>query len=107
MKRIISFLYFLAGGLLTFGQNPISPPGVYIADPAAHAWKDGRLYVYGSLDESTDYYCSHRHHVMSTDNMLDWTLHRDVFASKGENDQVAYSDALLYAPDCQYRDGTY
>jgi len=107
MKRIISILSFLTVGLLTFGQNPISPPGVYIADPAAHVWKDGRLYVYGSLDETTDYYCSHRHHVLSTDNMLDWTLHRDVFASKGDNDQVAYSDALLYAPDCQYHDGTY
>jgi arabinoxylan arabinofuranohydrolase len=107
MKRIISILSFLAMGLLTFGQNPISPPGIYIADPAAHVWKDGRLYVYGSLDETTDYYCSHRHHVLSTDNMLDWTLHRDVFASKGANDQVDYSDALLYAPDCQYHDGSY
>ncbi len=94
-------------GTYAYTQNPISPPGVYIADPAAHVWEDGRLYVYGSLDETTDYYCSHRHHVLSTDNMLDWTLHRDVFASKGENDQVAYSDSLLYAPDCQYRNGTY
>jgi len=107
MKQIIPALGFLVASLLTFGQNPISPPGVYIADPAAHVWKDARLYVYGSVDESTAYYCSHRHHVLSTDNMMDWTLHQDVFASKGENDQVTYSDALLYAPDCQYRDGTY
>jgi beta-xylosidase len=97
----------LLSGILATAQNPISPPGVYIADPAAHVWEDGRLYVYGSLDETTDYYCSHRHHVLSTDNMLDWTLHENVFASKGENDQVPYSDSLLYAPDCQYKDGTY
>jgi hypothetical protein len=25
--------------------NPIVPPGVYIADPSAHVWDDGRLYV--------------------------------------------------------------
>ncbi len=31
----------------------------------------------------------------------------DAFASKGENDQVAYSDSLLYAPDCGYHNGTY
>ncbi len=105
-KQFITILTLLAG-MITYAQNPISPPGVYIADPAAHVWKDGRLYVYGSLDITTDYYCSHRHHVLSTDNMVDWTLHRDVFASKGENDQVAYSDSLLYAPDCQYYDGIY
>jgi len=105
-KQFITIATLLAG-MITFAQNPISPPGVYIADPAAHVWTDGRLYVYGSLDITTDYYCSHRHHVLSTDNMLDWTLHRDVFASKGENDQVPYSDSLLYAPDCLYRDGTY
>jgi arabinoxylan arabinofuranohydrolase len=90
-----------------FGQNPIVPAGIYIADPAAHVWPDGRLYVYGSVDEGTDYYCSHRHHVLSTGDLLSWTLHQDVFASKGRNDRVPYSDALLYAPDCQYRDGTY
>jgi hypothetical protein len=27
-------------------QNPIVPPGVYIADPSAHVWKDGKMYVY-------------------------------------------------------------
>ena len=90
-----------------YGQNPIVPPGVYIADPAAHVWKDGKIYVYGSVDESTEYYCSHRHHVLSSEDMLHWSLHEDVFASKGENDQVPYSDDLLYAPDCQYRYGTY
>ena len=107
MNRLSLLIALLAMSTYAFTQNPISPPGVYIADPAAHVWEDGRLYVYGSLDITTDYYCSHRHHVLSTDNMLDWTLHKDVFASKGENDHVAYSDSLLYAPDCQYRNETY
>jgi arabinoxylan arabinofuranohydrolase len=89
------------------GQNPIVPAGIYIADPAAHVWADGRLYVYGSVDESTEYYCSHRHHVLSTGDLLNWTLHKDVFASRGQHDRVPYSDALLYAPDCQYQDGKY
>ncbi|WP_319592481.1 family 43 glycosylhydrolase [uncultured Draconibacterium sp.] len=88
-------------------QNPIVPAGVYIADPSSHVWADGRLYLYGSLDESTDYYCSYRHHVLSTSDLKDWTITKNVFASRGENDQVPYSDALLFAPDCMFKDGTY
>ena len=88
-------------------QNPIIPPGVYIADPSAHVWKDGRLYVYGSTDESPAYYCSWRHDVLSTTDLKTWTITKNVFASKGQNDGVPYNDALLFAPDVQYKNGTY
>ena len=88
-------------------QNPIVPAGIYIADPAAHVWDDGNLYVYGSVDETIDYYCSHRHHVLSTSDLLNWTLHENVIASKGEYDAIPYSDSLMYAPDCQYKNGMY
>jgi beta-xylosidase len=88
-------------------QNPIVPPGVYIADPSAHVWSDGKLYVYGSRDQSPDYYCSWTHHVLSTTDLKSWTLYENRFASKGPNDQVPYSDDILYAPDCQYKNGTY
>ncbi len=96
--------YCMSNGI---AQNPIVPPGVYVADPSAHVWKDGRLYVYGSVDESDEYYCSWRHHVLYTSDLKHWGIAENVFASKGENDQVPYSDALLFAPDCQYKDGTY
>ncbi len=55
LKQFITIATLLSG-MITFAQNPISPLGVYIADPAAHVWKDGRLYVYGSLDITTDYF---------------------------------------------------
>ncbi len=90
-----------------FAQNPISPPGVYFADPSAQIWKDGNLYLYGSLDESLDYYCSTRHHVMKTSDMKNWELFENVFASKGKGDVVPYNDELLFAPDCAYKDGMY
>jgi hypothetical protein len=89
------------------GQNPIVPPGLYIADPSARVWKDGRVYVYGSRDESPKYYCSWDYYVLSSPDLRTWDVARDAFASKGPLDQVAYSEDLLYAPDCQYRDGTY
>jgi beta-xylosidase len=100
-------IFFLLSSSLALGQNPIVPPGIYIADPTARVWEDGKLYIYGSLDESTEYYCSWRHHVLETDNLINWKIHEDRFASKGENDQVPYSDALLFAPDCMYKNGTY
>jgi len=97
-------ILLLLSALITNGpllsQNPIVPPGVYMADPTARVWDDGRLYIYASVDESPDYYCSYQYHVLSTDDLVHWTLHRNSFASRGEGDQVDYSDALLFAPDC-------
>lgn len=110
MQYKIKKLTLIIGTVLTaplFAQNPIVPPGMYIADPSAHVWDDGNMYIYGSVDESTDYYCSWRYHLMSSADLLNWTIHKNTFSSKGENDQVPYSDKLLFAPDCQYKDGTY
>ena len=100
---IIAFLFFTR----LFSQNPIIPPGIYIADPSAHVWNDGKLYIYGSRDDSTGYYCSWNYHVLSTEDLKSWTIHENSFASKGPGDMVPYSDDYLYAPDVQYKDGTY
>ena len=78
-------------------QNPISPAGVYIADPTARVDKDGRLYIYGSRDENPSYYCSNRYHVLSSANLMDWTLYKDAFRNP----------ETLYAPDMLEKDGVY
>jgi len=88
-------------------QNPIVPPGVYMADPAAQVWENGRLYLYCSVDLSGNWYCSRKYHVLSTDDMQHWELHENSFASEGVNDEVSYNDNLLFAPDCMYRNGKY
>jgi len=106
MKKIILLSTILWISILS-AQNPIVPPGIYMADPAAHVWKDGKLYLYCSVDESTDYYCSKKYHVLSTRDMLQWQLYKNTFASAGENDEVPETDALLFAPDCNYKDGKY
>lgn len=77
--------------------NPISPMGVYIADPTARVWDDGMMYIYGSRDESLDYYCSKIYHVLSSSNLKTWELHENSFNFK----------ELLYAPDAWYKDGKY
>lgn len=90
-----------------FSQNPIVPPGVYIADPSAKVWSDGRIYVYGSRDESPSYYCSWKYNILWSEDLINWKIAENVFASKGSGDEISYSDALLYAPDCAYKDGLY
>ena len=75
--------------------NPVSPEGVYIADPSSRVGHDGRLYVYGSLDESTDHYCSKSYHVLSTGDLRSWQLHPHTFSD----------EEVLYAPDAIERDG--
>jgi arabinoxylan arabinofuranohydrolase len=107
MKNFTILSLLILTGSNLFSQNPITPRGVYIADPSAHIWRDGKLYIYGSLDESCDYYCSWRHHVMVTNDMKTWTIHKNSFASKGEGDQVNYNNDLLFAPDCSFRKDTF
>ncbi len=106
MKNRLLYMMLWAASFCA-AQNPIVPAGVYIADPSAHVWNDGRLYVYGSLDESPEYYCSTRHHVLMTEDMNRWQIFENIFASAGPNDQVPQTDAPLYAPDCMFRNGIY
>lgn len=97
MKRFLLILTLALTVPVLRAQNPICPPGVYIADPTARVAPDGKMYIYGSLDESPDHYCSKKYHVLSSPDLQAWTLHRDAFS----NDQV------LYAPDLMRKDGTF
>jgi len=106
MKKLISLTAFILLVKLGLSQNPISPPGIYIADPTARVWNDGKLYIYGSADESCGYYCSHRYHMLVTEDMKNWKVVNNVFSSKGEEDEVSDNDNLLFAPSAAYKDGT-
>jgi beta-xylosidase len=44
---------------------------------------------------------------MSTTDLVHWDIEENVFSSKGQNDQVPYSNALLFAPDVMHKEGTY
>lgn len=93
-KINLLFLFFVAVPALA--QNPISPMGVYIADPSSRV-VDGRLYVYGSLDVSPGRYCSKDYHVLFSADLRNWTLHPYSFRN----------DIDLYAPDMMFRNGMY
>ena len=86
--------------------NPIVPMGKFMSDPAARVF-DGKVYLYGSRDDSKNYYCSKYYDVWASADLTHWTEYHDTFASVGKNDQVDYFDGDLYAPDCIKKGNTY
>ncbi len=96
IRRTIPILSVLFAVTLN-AQNPISPEGVYIADPTARVDRDGRMYVYGSLDVNPDYYCSDHYHVLFSGDLRNWTLRENSFKS----------ELTLYAPDMIRKGNTY
>lgn len=104
---LAALILFALGAASASALNPILPDGVYGADPEAHQWADGRVYVYGSHDVTTQTYCTTDYHVYSSADLAHWTDHGVSFSSAGAGDQVPYSDERLYAPDAIFRNGTY
>lgn len=101
-RGIAVYFIFLQTCPFVIGQNPICPPGLNIADPTTRVWNDGKLYVYGSRDESLKYYCSFDNWVLSTSDLVHGEYIPNAFVSKGPGDQVPFNDQVLYAPDLAF-----
>ncbi|MDR2774493.1 MAG: family 43 glycosylhydrolase [Tannerella sp.] len=91
-----------------FAQNNPFVRNLYTADPSAHVWADGRLYVYPSHDVDPPRGCDlmDRYHVYSTDDMEHWTDHGEILNSS----QVPWGrkeGGFMWAPDCAFKNGTY
>ena len=87
--------------------NPIFN-SIFTADPSAHVWEDGRLYVYASHDIFPSRGCDlmDKYHVFSTDNMVDWVDHGQIL-SADDNEWGRSEGGFMWAPDCAYKDGVY
>ncbi len=90
-----------------FAQNPIIT-SMYTADPSAHVWKRGRLYVYASHDVDPPRGCDlmDKYHVFSTKDMKHWKDHGEILNSR----QVSWGrpeGGFMWAPDCAFKNGTY
>jgi hypothetical protein len=110
-QRTSSFLFALGASALfsttSFGANPFIT-SIFTADPSAHVWADGRLYVYPSRDIDPPRGCDlmDHYHVFSTDNMVDWRDEGEILNAS----QVPWGrpeGGFMWAPDCAYKDGTY
>jgi len=93
-----------------FTKMPDNPfiRSMYAADPSAHVWDDGRLYVYPSHDVDPPRGCDlmDHYHVFSTNDMLNWTDHGEILCS----DDVPWGreeGGFMWAPDCAFKNGKY
>jgi beta-xylosidase len=102
------FAFATSGFCAVQAQNNPFIRDLYTADPSAHVWDDGRLYVYPSHDVAPPRGCDlmDRYHVYSTDDMVNWTDHGEILNSS----QVPWGrpeGGFMWAPDCAYKNGTY
>ena len=108
MKKSFIALFILIITGYSFAQNNPFVRHIFTADPSAHVWADGRLYVYPSQDIYPARGCDlmDKYHVFSTDDMVNWTDHGEILSSE----QVPWGrpeGGFMWAPDCAYKDGKY
>ncbi len=105
------FLMFLAVlapiGVTCSAANPFIT-SIYTADPSAHVWADGRLYIYPSRDIDPPRGCDlmDQYHVFSTEDMVNWRDEGEILRAS----QVPWGrkeGGFMWAPDCAYKNGTY
>ena len=88
-------------------QNPIFR-NIYTADPSAHVWADGRLYVYPSHDIAPPRGADlmDQYHVYSTNDMVNWVDHGEIL--RASNVPWGRSEGgFMWAPDVAYKNGIY
>ena len=84
---------------LDYAHNPMLDNHIFVPDVEAHAWGDGRMYLYGSFDlQGVETYCSDVHRVYSSEDLIHWTDHGVVFSLADST--WAKDCGALYAPDC-------
>ncbi|MGB4415857.1 MAG: family 43 glycosylhydrolase [Paludibacter sp.] len=106
-KRISILLIIIFGLHVAQAENPFVRH-MYTADPSAHVWADGRLYVYPSHDVDPPRGCDlmDQYHVFSTNDMKTWVDHGEILRAS----QVSWGrkeGGFMWAPDCVYKDGKY
>ncbi|BBI31316.1 family 43 glycosylhydrolase [Cohnella abietis] len=88
-------------------MNPLITT-IFTADPSAHVWEDGKVYIYASHDMDPARGCDlmDRYHVFSSEDMVNWVDEGEILRS----DDVAWGrpeGGFMWAPDCAYKNGTY
>ena len=83
---------------------------IYTADPSAHVWSDGRLYVYASRDldgmptSQINFKTMDQYHAFSTDDMVNWIDEGEIIQARDLNWGV---QGYMWAPDAAFKNGKY
>ena len=113
MKAHVLFLFLILSfyGQQLYAQGNPFVRHIYTADPSAHVWEDGRLYVYPSHDIDPPRGCDlmDKYHVFSTDDMVTWVDHGQILeaADVSWSQPLADGGKFMWAPDCAYKNGKY
>lgn len=100
--------YLLSRQYRQYSQNP-PIQSIFTADPSAHVWQDGRLYVYASRDldytpRKADFSTMDRYHVFSTDDLVNWRDEGEILQSMDLSWGIP---GFMWAPDAAFKDGSY
>lgn len=81
---------------------------IFTADPSAHVWMDGRIYIYASHDIDPAQGCDFmdRYHVFSSDNVVNWRDEGEILRAN-EVPWGRPEGGFMWAPDCAYKNGIY
>jgi beta-xylosidase len=105
MPKVFCLQILLSIVAISYAQNPIIT-GIYTADPSAHVWGDGKVWLYPShdQDDATNYKSMDGHHVFSSSDLVNWTDHGVIM----HTDSISWArEGWLWAPDAAYKNGTY
>ena len=90
---------------ISFAQNPLNVgSNIKTADPSAHVWNDGKMYLYTSHDEECqpDFFMKNWHTFSSSD-LVNWVDHGPSLSVH----DLAWADNYAWAPDAAYKNGKY
>lgn len=86
-------------------QNPLNlGSNILTADPSAHVWNDGRMYLYTSHDQECqlDFHMQDWH-TFSSNDLVNWVDHGPSLSLK----DISWADNYAWAPDAAYKNGKY
>src|SRR5688500_4978764 len=88
-----------------WAQNPLDlGSNLRTADPSAHVWPDGRIYLYTSHDqECQDDFHMKDWRAFSSSDLVRWIDHGTVMSVK----DLTWADDYAWAPDAAYKNGKY
>jgi len=97
--------YCLFSSTLCLAKNPLDfGSSIKTADPSAHVWPDGKMYLYTSHDEEcqADFWMKDWHTFSSSD-LVNWVDHGPSMSV----DDLSWADNYAWAPDAAYKNGKY